>query len=220
MYIQLTDSGAQAPAVDINTVIQHTRIDSTADNNLVAIYIQAATDVVERYLNRNLISRAMTFTFTATTPPANWNFITSPIVVFPFGTQYQSTDERYVDLPRPPISNVTNVAVTWWSGDVDYLTLGTDYNVSYVTDPARVKFYTYNTLNQHSAFTIQYTSGYGANLSSVPITLQYALMLQVANMYEHRGDDETNISIRDIGGGITLPVQNALRPYRNWHLGY
>lgn len=101
-----------------------------------------------------------------------------------------------VYLPRPPVQTINEVTL---DGEIvstgNYALIGQD------------AFYTKIPLNavNPDGLVIRYISGYGNNATDAPQAIRQAILMLVAHLYEHRGDD-----------AIEMPptVKALLRPYR------
>jgi uncharacterized phiE125 gp8 family phage protein len=188
-------------------IIQHSRIDNSADANLVALYANVATEMVESYLSRFLINRSVTWTVAESghhhqhhrdvfLSPWPWSsFIRNPLVT----------------LPRPASAVASVVLGVWGASDVT-LTAGTDYVVDVTSPCGRIKWLTtafQNSLKDHLQVT--FTSGYGVDLTTVPTSIQMAIMLLTTALYENRGDTSPVV--------WSSAIESLLAPHRFTYFG-
>lgn len=158
------------------------RLETSADDALVASLGKAARSLVERLTGRQLVTASWLMTLDAFPWPGGWEFLERP-GLFP--------DPHQIRLPKAPLQSVSSV--TYYDmGDV-LRTLDTSvYVVDAATDPGRIllamaKVWPVTRLKP-GAVRVTFTAGYGA-ASAVPEELKLAIKLAVAWWYEHRGDD-------------------------------
>lgn len=103
---------------------------------------------------------------------------------------------RKVYIPKPPIQTINEVTL---DGEIvsteNYVLIG--QNAFYSKIPLRAV--------NPDGLVIRYISGYGNNATDAPQAIRQAILMLVAHLYEHRGDD-----------AIEMPptVKALLRPYR------
>lgn len=101
-----------------------------------------------------------------------------------------------VYLPRPPVQTIDEIMLDGEMVAIEnYLFLGEN-----VFCP-KIPLYAANP----GGLVIRYTSGYGDSAADVPLAIRQAILMLIAHLYEHRGDD-----------AIEIPptVKILLRPYR------
>jgi len=105
--------------------------------------------------------------------------------------------ERYnIEIPYSPVSNVTSVYYSTWDNTTQtQLTLGTDYNVDYYTEPARVHLTALFNTAQNTHITVDFVAGYGSDPEDVPVEIRHAILLMVAKNFEFRGDEQSKETI-------------------------
>lgn len=152
----------------------HLRLETTADDALVASLITAARQWVERVTGRALIHQTWQLWLDA--PP---------------GSEDSSSSVAVVELPRAPLVSVsaissydeTDAATTWDSAQ---------YVVDAAREPGRVAprngFFWPVPARALRGLRIEYVAGFGATASSVPEPLRLALRQLVTHWYENRGD--------------------------------
>lgn len=109
-----------------------------------------------------------------------------------------------MSLPFPPHSSITHVK-TVYLGDTTTLTEGSDYYV-YGDVDYLVRF---TTIYDAYSLEVKYVAGYGADATSVPKTIKYAIMKLVLNMYEQRNDFIEPGHVQ-----VPFDVRALLQPYR------
>lgn len=192
-----------SPVVDPATMAAHARIDG--DDDMLALYRDAATAAVEKHLGRALITQTLRWTVSQAADPA----APFPYVGFAaLGTDavLRRLNAGVLDLPYGPVQSVTAVSIGEWGEPDTDLAAGTDYTVDLATDPARLRLdprWTWGTYNHLSA---TYVAGYGG-MGSVPQPIVAAVLLAATSLYEHRGDDAAE-------PGLSRAARALLSPYR------
>ena len=159
---------SSAPAVEPVTATEakaHNRIDTSADDTLIATYIAAAREHGEHMTRRAFITQTWVWKLDA----------------FPLG--------GVMYMPLPPLQSVTSVqyvdangATQTWSTD--------DYDVDTSSKPGRI-VPVYNksfptTRNDTNAVTVTFVAGYGDATTDVPDQLRVAINQLVGHWYENR----------------------------------
>lgn len=160
-----------AALITVDTALSHLRrSDGDSEGWYIESLIGAATARAEAYLFRPLMPRALALVLDA----------------FPEGT---------IELPQPPCISVTSVQYLDAGGTLQTLP-PSDYIVSLPTGPkalrARVAPVTSwpTTKAVMDAVTITYTAGY----STIPTVITQAVLMLIAALDLHRGDDTTDES--------------------------
>ena len=194
------------PVVTPALAQQHARIDSTYDTDYVSWLIETATDLAQQYLNRALITQTLQWSI------AHDRSRLQGMLGGTYGTAYSTMfpgnlgRQHSLELPRAPLQAVTSIVRgDPLEGDVTYAP--TMYGVSTTTDPGRVQIYGnhYPDWSIHS-LAITYVAGYGDTSDTIPTPIRHAVLMMVANLYEHRGDED--------GGEMPTVVERLLDPYR------
>lgn len=166
MRTNLSDTGATSAVVTAAEFKTHARVYHTQDDTYIATLILSATQVIEHETRRALINRAFTLQLQG----------------FPAGGE--------IILPRSPLATVTSVTYTDTAGATQTLS-ASDYHVFSVNGVGRVM------LKSTAAWpsvqdtgnldvSVNFTAGYGATSSSVPVALKHAVLMQATHMYENR----------------------------------
>jgi uncharacterized phiE125 gp8 family phage protein len=173
-----------APAAALLTLQEakdHVRVDSTAEDTLITALIAAATDAIEGYLQRALITQ-------------RWRY---SIDRFPYACASRSWERPSssispldaIALPRPNLLAVVSLTYLDLNGQQQTLDPAT-----YVADldgtPGAISL-AYNrswpnAIAQRNAIVITYDAGYGANAASVPGAIVAAAKLVLADLYANR----------------------------------
>lgn len=197
MFVGLSVSSPPAvEPVALATAKQHCRVDQDYDDNLITTYIQVAREMAEGYLGRALITQTLVQTF-------------APELPYAPNRQWQKWRGPFTML-RNPVQSIGAVTVLDIHGNSTTIPAG-DYTVSpavlgYQIDtsiePARLRIDPQLVLTKSADgiggqaldvtaiqhVQVEYVAGYGAAAADVPNTIINAILLQVAFLYEHRGD--------------------------------
>jgi uncharacterized phiE125 gp8 family phage protein len=215
MLLQTTLQVTAPPAVEpatIELVRQHCRIDSSADDNLLASYLTAARVMAEGYLSRALITQTLL-----------WTVRPSSML-----RPEQSRLWRPLRLPRAPVQSVVSVSMMDDLGNattilpatlpVAFPMLVSGYYFDMALEPGTLvigpSMRMTGGLPMHETrlqyIQVSMIAGYGDTAVAVPIPILQAILLTVAFLYEHRGDD---------GGDLPRAAEWLLDRYRLQFLG-
>ncbi len=165
MPLQLITPPAAEP-VTLAEAKAHLKIDTDADDALIARLIAAARARAEWHTGRALITQAWVLWRDA------W------------------PKDGTLELPLPPLQAVT--AVTAYSADDTPLTIAGDaYRLDTHASPARLVFKSCTppaSLRRVGALAIAFTAGYGGAAANVPAPLRQAILSLVTWLHEHRGE--------------------------------
>ena len=158
-------TGPAAAVVPTSDAKAWLRIDHSDEDTLIASLVTRATNVVEHLTNRQLIN-------------ASWTYQVD---------QFPHQDAIF--FPIAPLVSVTSISYT--DGDGASQTLGTSvYGVGTIRDPGRIFLKSGqewpSTLDQANVVTVVAVAGYGTSASDVPEGLKQAVLMLVANYFEHR----------------------------------
>ncbi len=173
------------------------RIDTDDENGLIASWVIAAREKVERQMRRQLVTAQVAWTLDEIpkSTPAN--------------------PRRLIILPLGELQSVDAFAYTDTSGDAQTLVENTDFVADQNGDYARLGLASGQswpaTLHQINAVTITFTCGYGAAVD-VPEAIKTAIKRIVSEWNENRElsitgtiSAETEISLNDMLAPYTLP---------------
>lgn len=168
----------------------HSRIDISDDDTLVAGFIQAATNWVETFLRRALVTRTYDLFLDA------W------------------PDGDTITIPRPPLVSVASVTYTDDAGS-EATFASSNYVVDAVSAPGRVVLtasagWPSATLQVVNGVVVRFDAGYGV-ATAVPQVFKQAIYLLTAHFYEHREQVITGTIVTEIPMG----VKALLMPYRD-----
>lgn len=165
-----------APIVEPVTLSEaksHMRVDSTADDDLIKSYIEAARIYTEKYLSRSLISQTWDF---------NYDLFPS------FGDA--------IEIPLPPLKSITSIK--YYDGDEVQQTWA---DTKYTVDTDNIPPLVYENMGEsypstrffRKSVTIRAITGYSDSGASpvdladnVPSSIKTAVMMLVAHLYENR----------------------------------
>jgi len=172
-----------------------------SQNDLLNLFLDAATDCGEKYTNRDFINK------TYTTFRDDFNSfcdVENPSITFELR---RSKVSDVASIKYLAADVLTTVATTVWGfTDVnDYAQIFLKEDQEWPTDIDRVP----------QAVEIIFTSGYGATEANVPADVKIALLSHIAFMYENRGDCNTG----DIGDKLPLNVRTLYNKVRLINIG-
>jgi uncharacterized phiE125 gp8 family phage protein len=186
--LQVTTPPAGEP-VTVEQVKQHCRIDSNADDDLLAGYLTAARIMAEGYLSRALLTQTLLWTVRPSSGQrSEHNRLPGPL-----------------ELPRAPVQSIASVVtLDAWGNSTTVLPAALPlappavilgYLLDLALEPATLLIGRETVLGgglsfrdtrlQHLQVTM--VAGYGA-ATDVPATIIQAIMMTTAFLYEHRGD--------------------------------
>lgn len=157
--------------VSIAEVRAHARIDHTAEDGLIEVYLDAAIRRAEGYLRRQLI--------TATWLAALDRFPAAGLPIL---------------LPRPPLQSVESIKYIDAAGDEQTLD-PSEYFVDTTTTPGSVRPYygrvwpTATLERRDDAVQVTIVAGYGDDPENVPADYRLALLYLAAHYYARREPD-------------------------------
>lgn len=160
MGLAVTTAPASTP-ISTAEAKTHMRISHDDDDGYIATLIAAARDYLQSVCNK---------TFYTTT-------YTLKLDKFPL--------DDYIDMPMPPLVSVTGVSYVDAEGATQTFSSGS-YTVDTYPHPGRIYVDRSvgwpTTYDQRNAVTIVYVAGY----ATVPDNIKHAMLLLVAEWYEHR----------------------------------
>lgn len=188
-YPSLTLSTAPATEpVTTAEVKSHSRIDTSADDTLIASYIKGARTWCEHFTGRQFIT-------------ATW--------------VYRIPDfEAEIIVPKPPLQSVTSIAYIDANGDSQTLASSV-YQVNIRSIYGSIKEahgQTWPTTrsDDYNAVTITYVAGYGDDTTDVPEDIRIAILQLVEHWYENREPELTGT----ISKSLDAMLKALLWPYK------
>ncbi|NPD67294.1 hypothetical protein HN018_06865 [Lichenicola cladoniae] len=203
MYSAIGVVTPPATLLSLDQVRRHIRIDTEDEDDLLEIYLGAATTMAEEFLARALVTQTLRWVM-AHSPPTN-QFPMFPFTAFilPLWMPYSMLFQRPVEIPRSPVQSIVSIATGQW-GQADTVLDPSSYHLDLNTEPSRLHL-----LNGAGNFPsdhliVEFVAGY-ADPASVPKPIVMAILLLTAFLYENRGD----------AGGDMPPAATALLwPYK------
>jgi uncharacterized phiE125 gp8 family phage protein len=207
MYSSLSYSISPCP-VSSHYLMQHTRIDNFADLDLVTAYANTATQLVESYLSRFLITRDVVWTL-AHHQHHGWGEHVMWLTPWPWTTFIQNP---VAPLPRPATA-VNSVSIGQWGESAIQLIEGTDYQVDCTASIGRIKWISnaFKDNNLKSYLQVNFTSGFGTEQTDIPTPILHAIALLVTRLYEYRGEEDVST--------WTPGIESMLSPFRFTYFG-
>jgi uncharacterized phiE125 gp8 family phage protein len=183
---------------------QHTRISNTYDDNMLTQYATVATEMVEHYLSRFLLTQDVVWTVAR---DQHQNIGASVSWMMPW--QWSAiTGHNIVTLPRPTTA-VNSVTIGLWGETPLVMVEGTDYLVDTTAAVGRIKWLSNAFSNAEKNYLqVDFTTGFSAG---IPAPILHAICLLVTNLYEERGDRPSGV--------WTPAIESLLAPYRFLYFG-
>lgn len=166
---------ATLKALTVQEVKDYLRVDSDAEDTLLGVLIDAATEMAESYLGRFLLTTVI---------EEFYDFFP----VYSTGVDPFRGDRNIIFLSRGPVQSVAHVKYIDGNGDEQTVT-ASDYRSDLISEPARImpEHGWYGTKDTVNAVIIRYTCGY-TQASDVPANIKMAMLLMIGEMYEKRMD--------------------------------
>jgi uncharacterized phiE125 gp8 family phage protein len=166
MSLQLTAAAAAEP-ITLADAKAHLKVDTTDDDALITSLISAARIRAEWLTRRAFITQSW----------VQW---------------LHCWPTRPFELALPPLQALTSITV-YDTGDTPTVLDSALYRVDASAIPARIAWKE-NTippvsLRNFNAVAIAFTAGYGNAGTDVPEAIRRAILMIVADLYAHRGDD-------------------------------
>lgn len=182
--------------VTLDEARRHLRVDSTDEDFLIKDQIAAATDFVERDLQRALITQTWAQSFSGFVSPMR-------LALLPIATA-----------GSPP--GVPLVDISYFDGDGESQAFDAD-GYSIITDTIGAKIVSLypaswpSVYSRSDAVTVTYTVGYGDTGRSVPAMIRHAILLIVGEIFDAT---RANAVAGTIANPVTTTIDRLLWPYR------
>tara|TARA_R110000772_G_C13310322_1_gene440408 strand:- start:15382 stop:16062 length:681 start_codon:yes stop_codon:yes gene_type:complete len=183
---KVTASPATTP-ISLAEVKAFAKITTTADDALITMMIESATDYAEKFTRRDFITRTYK-TFRDNFPNTFLGSPSSNLQNSPFN----DSGNFGFELRRSPLQSIESVQYTDTAGativiptTVYYAPLEDDYS-SLLTQIAQS--WPSDALEQLQAITIEFKTGFGDNAADVPSGIRQALLMHTLFLYDNRGD--------------------------------
>lgn len=195
--VSLLSQPAYKP-VTLTQTHQHLRLfteyNKHPDDDLIQVYIDAATGAAEDYLQRYLAQRQLRLKRDE----------------FPIAN---TKGEIIIDLPVYPVLSVDSISYVDPEGNTQTLT---GYEVDSESVPARIRVIEPPDVKDGlSNITIDVTVGYNSNTSPpsadlIPSVIKHAILMMVGQMYEHR----ENVVVGQTANQVPAAFEYLLHPHR------
>ena len=166
---------ATLKALTVQEVKAYLRVDSDAEDTLLGVLIDAATQMAESYLGRFLLTTVI---------EEFYDFFP----VYKTGVDPFRGDRNIIYLSRGPVQSLASVK--YIDGNGDEITVNaSDYRTDLVSEPSRIfpEYGWYGTKDTVNAVIVRSTCGY-TQASDVPANIKMAMLLMIGEMYEKRMD--------------------------------
>lgn len=156
--------------VSMEEAMEHSRITDSYDEVVIQGCLDAAHDLVQKWLNRKLYPTTIV-------------------------GQIENFNSKII-LPYPPIQSVVSVTATDMNDEEVTLDEGVDWKYNSVTET--IKFIgDLTSKRNYTDFTFNYTAGYDAGCP-VPDAIKHAIKMTFATLYENREDTVIGASVNDV----------------------
>jgi len=183
--------------VSVTDIKAHLRIDTSDEDDLLGVYIDAATEMAEHFCNRHFITHEYSLYFNSVKPQAS--------LIFPDCTLINVEAD-----PGPPIV-AAEYAVNWVDTDGNtqgshnaYIDAHSNPSIVYLNSD-----FTSPTLKSNAAntFWFEFKTGFGG-VTDVPEAIKQAIKLIVSDMYYFREDRKRR---------FPMASEILLQPYKCYH---
>jgi uncharacterized phiE125 gp8 family phage protein len=158
-------SGPNNLPVTLEQVKEQLKIDYDTDDDLLTLYIEAATDLFQSYTNRILINTTFKTYFDC------------------FRQSFELARSKLQSLVA--FQYLVNGVFTDVDSSIYYVTNEVLYSRVYIPDPEN---FPTDKDDLYQSISIEFVAGYGDDSTDVPADIQSALLQVVADLYENRGD--------------------------------
>lgn len=169
----------------------HLRVDSSAEDAMITMLIQAAREDAEHITGAALITQT-------------WERV---LHAFPAGA---------IKLGRPPVQAITSVKYLDTAGAEQ-----TYSSAAYTLDAVNASGYVYPSvaypnwpstqLGAVNAVRVRFTCGYGAAGSSVPANVRRWMLLRIGTLYEHRQEVLAGVSLAELPSPYAERLLDSVR---------
>ncbi len=171
-------------AVTLDSLKVFMRLTGDDEDTLLQTLLDAATDQVELYLGRSLITRTLRLTldrFPIARCELWWDGVREGAIAALTGSSGP------IRLPRPPILSITSLT-TYTPDDTASVLDPTAYRLDSASGAIVLKDgRSWPTgLREQGGIEIDYQAGYGPNPANVPAAIRTAIMMQAAQSYDSR----------------------------------
>jgi len=183
------------PATDVVSVAEiksHLRIDTSDEDTLLGLYIDAATDMAENYCGRHFITHEYKLYFN--------NVVQEASLIFPDCTLVTQSGQN----PHRAVWYI-NAAGAEVGSDDAYIDAYSNPSIVYLSSA-----FTSTTLKEDAAnvFWFNFKTGFGDAATDVPQAIKQAIKLIVSDMYYFREDRKRK---------FPMASEILLQPYKCYH---
>jgi len=189
----LVSSPSTVLPLSLEEVKDHLRVDCDDEDALLLAYLRGEATHVEEVANRSLVTQTVDLYLDR----------------FPAS--------GCIDLPRSPVQSVTgvNYTIQGATGVHGSTVSAATYTLDTASTPNRVvlkanQSWPSATLETDRPVRVRFVAGYGDAGSDIPETIRVAILLRVADRYEHR-ENESDGKLY-----ATRAAERLLAPYRVW----
>lgn len=178
---------------------EYLKVDGDDEDCMLDMYIEAATDKVQKYCNRYFINTTITYVMDGFGRGEDERMAAG---VFEGHKASVLGQNDSINLPYRPVSSITSIKTTDRAN-----TQTTFSSASYRLDGAGGRVYlndgyTWPTgLRDYAAVEIVMVCGYGSNSGTVPAAIKQAIMMHASSLYECRGVCEISDACKAILSG-------------------
>lgn len=187
-------SAPEVEPVSVDDLKQYLRLDTSADDNLLPGFIQAAREMAETMLWRTLVTTTWELVFD-TFPPFGYSSraaVEYAVNQIPFGSDrgyWLNVSQNLIELPNPPLQSVTSI--TYLDQSNTWKTLDPSNYVVSVGDPGQIQpkyasIFPITLPGMLSSVKVQFVAGYGDDATALPASVKTAIMLLAAHLYNRR----------------------------------
>lgn len=199
--------------MDLEDVKNYLRVNGTDDDAMIEGFIKSATSIIERYLNRRLITQTWDFFMDRFPETTRFDALGNSPVTQGKLSEFISP-AKYIEIPLFPLQSVTYLK-TFDDSNTEYTMNSGDYFVDTASEPGRLSLTNDATwpatyLRPVKGIQIRFVCGYGAHGNSVPFPIVQAINQVVALFYNNRGCVENISSLP----ASVLALLGAYRIYR------
>ena len=184
-FLRVATAPASEP-VSVALARQHCRIDTDADDALLAMYISTARTMAEEYLSRALITQSLLWSMSETAPSGALAPGWAPqLQVLPLAFTWLSMQRSPIELPRSPVRSIDAVQQIAADGTMAPIA-ATDYDGLLGSEPGRFRLR--RAVPPGGGLSVTFTAGYGDTPETVPVPIRHAILFLTAWLFENRGD--------------------------------
>lgn len=172
-----------ADPVTLGEVKGWAKIDTTADDGLLAGLITAATQAAEEYLKRSLITQTRKLTI-----DAGRSDICLPDGVYDLPVSILTGSiPNSIELPFGPLQSITSI-VTYGVAGGSTTFSASNYYVDTASNRVTLNYGVQwpSDLRDRKSMEVTYVAGYGNTASAIPAPIKTAIMMHVQRMYDGR----------------------------------